>query len=136
MVRQPDKAPTQRQLRVGEELRHTLALALERGEVHDPALDGRVVTVTEVRVSPDLKNATVFVLPLGGGGADETVTALNRAAGFLRGWVGRHVRLRYMPRLTFVGDTSFDHADAIDGVLHDPRVLQDIVSSSDPEDKD
>ncbi|MFB0952401.1 MAG: ribosome-binding factor A, partial [Rhodospirillales bacterium] len=85
MSRQTSRAPTQRQLRVGEEVRHAIASALERGEVRDPAIKGVAITVTEVRLSPDLKNATAYVVPLGGGDASEVVEALNRASGFLRG---------------------------------------------------
>ncbi len=126
MSRQADRAPTQRQLRVGEEIRHALALAFERGEVHDPALAGRSLTVTEVRISPDLKNATAFVVPLGGGDLGDTVDVLNRAAGFLRTFVGHQVRLRHVPRLSFQADRSFDEADKIERVLRDPQVAQDI----------
>lgn len=84
MARQPAKEPTQRQLRVGEEVRHALAMAIERGEIHDPALAGQVITVTEVRISPDLKNATAFVIPLGGDHTPDVVATLNKASGFLR----------------------------------------------------
>lgn len=134
MSRQSEKAPSQRQLRVGEEVRHALAMALERGEVRDPALNGRPMTITEVRISPDLKNATGFVVPLGGGDADEAVEALNRAAGFLRTWVGKHVRLRHVPRLSFVFDHTFDAADRMESVLRDPRVARDIASAVEDED--
>lgn len=136
MSRQLDRAPTQRQLRVGEEIRHTLALAFERGEVHDPALAGRSLTVTEVRISPDLKNATAFVVPLGGGDLGDTIDVLNRAAGFLRTYVGRNVRLRHVPRLSFQADTSFDEADRIDRVMRNPQVAQDINRRSADEEDD
>jgi len=134
MTRQPSRAPSQRQLRVGEEIRHALALAFERGELHDPLLQGRALTVTEVRVSPDLKNATAFVLPLGGGDAAPVVSALNHAAGFLRNWVGKNIRLRYVPKMTFTADESFDEAARIDRMLHDPRVVQDIGPEDDEAD--
>ena len=136
MVRQPTKEPTQRQLRVGEEVRHALAMAIERGEIHDPALAGQVITVTEVRVSPDLKNATAFVIPLGGDGATDIAAALNKASGFLRTWVARNVRLRHVPRINFIVDETFDEAAKIGGVLNDPRVRRDIESAhteDDPE---
>jgi len=84
------------------------------------------LTVTEVRISPDLKNATAFVVPLGGGDLGDTVDVLNRAAGFLRTYVGRNVRLRHVPRLSFQADTSFDEADRIDRVMRNPQVAQDI----------
>jgi ribosome-binding factor A len=130
MVRQPTKEPTQRQLRVGEEVRHALAMAIERGEIHDPALAGQVITVTEVRVSPDLKNATAFVIPLGGDGATDIAAALNKASGFLRTWVARNVRLRHVPRINFIVDLTFDEAAKIGGVLNDPRVRRDIESAN------
>ena len=130
MVRQPTKEPTQRQLRVGEEVRHALTMAIERGEIHDPALAGQVITVTEVRVSPDLKNATAFVIPLGGDGATDIAAALNKASGFLRTWVARNVRLRHVPRINFIVDLTFDEAAKIGGVLNDPRVRRDIESAN------
>jgi len=130
MVRQPTKEPTQRQLRVGEEVRHALAMAIERGEIHDPALAGQVITVTEVRVSPDLKNATAFVIPLGGDGATDIAAALNKASGFLRTWVARNVRLRHVPRINFIVDLTFDEAAKIGGVLNDPHVRRDIESAN------
>lgn len=136
MVRQPTKEPTQRQLRVGEEVRHALAMAIERGEIHDPALAGQVITVTEVRVSPDLKNATAFVIPLGGDGATDIAAALNKASGFLRTWVAKNVRLRHVPRINFIVDETFDEAAKIGGFLNDPRVRRDIESANaedDPE---
>ena len=134
MVRQPTKEPTQRQLRVGEEVRHALAMAIERGEIHDPALAGQVITVTEVRVSPDLENATAFVIPLGGDGATDIAAALNKASGFLRTWVARNVRLRHVPRINFIVDETFDEAAKIGGVLNDPRVRRDIESAHSEDD--
>jgi len=133
MSRQPARAPSQRQLRVGEEVRHVIAHALERGEIRDPAVKGVAITVTEVRVSPDLKNATAFVVPLGGGDSARIVEALNRASGFLRGWVAKHVQLRHVPRIGFAADVSFDEAARIDRVLRDPHVARDIVHDDDPE---
>lgn len=133
MPRQPSRAPTQRQLRVGEEVRHAIASALERGEVRDPAIKGIAITVTEVRLSPDLKNATAFVVPLGGGDAAEVVDALNRASGFLRGWVGRNVRLRHIPRVSFEADVSFDEAQRIENALKNPHVARDIMQKPDDE---
>ncbi len=126
--------PSQRQLRVGEELRHALAHLLQRGELRDPALQGVAVTVTEVRISPDLKNATAFIIPLGGGHAAEVVAALRRGAGFLRGQMARHVPLRYTPALTFELDTSFDHAGRINELLHRPEVERDLAAGEEAED--
>lgn len=119
---------TQRQLRVGEELRHALSALLARGELRDPHLAGVSLTVTEVRVSPDLKNAAAFVVPLGGGDLDLVVAALNHAAGFLRSQLGRQVELRHTPRLSFQPDHSFDEAAHVNALLHRPRVAQDVAA--------
>ncbi|HXZ02048.1 MAG TPA: 30S ribosome-binding factor RbfA [Stellaceae bacterium] len=118
--------PSQRQLRVGEELRHALARLLQRGELRDPALQGAAVTVTEVRVSPDLKNATAYVMPLGGRHSAEVLAALARSAGYLRGQLAREVPLRFSPALSFALDTSFDHASRINELLHRPEVERDL----------
>jgi ribosome-binding factor A len=117
MTKKRGGAPSQRQLRVGEELRHALAWLLERGDIRDPGLQGRAVTVTEVRVSPDLRNATAFIVPLGGGDVAPVLAALTRARPFLRRQVATAVRLQYAPNLTFEADTSFDRASRIDGLL-------------------
>ncbi len=127
MTAHPHRGPTQRQLRVGEEIRHALAEVMERGDFRDPALTDARVTVTEVRVSPDLRNATVFVTPLGGiGDRAVLLEALNRAAGFLRGQLGRRIRTKFTPALTFTADTSFDHAERIDAALRRPDVSRDL----------
>lgn len=120
------QAPTQRQLRVGEEIRHALAEVFERGGLRDPALQGQSITVSEVRVSVDLKNATAFVIPLGGENTAEIVAALTRAAGYLRGEMGRKLRLRSVPRLSFEPDVSFDQASHVDHLLRDPHVARDL----------
>ena len=120
------KAPSQRQLRVGEELRHALAWILERGDIRDPGLGGVAVTVTEVRVSPDLRNATAFVIPLGGGGTEDVVAALNRAAPYLRRKIGKAVKLKYLPGINFIADESFDQAGRISDLLKDPSVARDL----------
>lgn len=113
------KAPSQRQLRVGEELRHALVQVLERGDIRDPDVAGVTVTVTEVRVSPDLKNASAFVIPLGGAETDRVVAGLNRARPFVRREIARMVQLRYAPDIKFVRDDSFDEAGRIDALLKD-----------------
>jgi ribosome-binding factor A len=118
-----------RQLRVGEELRHIIAEIIGRGDLRDPDLAGRSITVSEVRVSPDMRNATVFVLPLGGGEEDLIVAALERAAPYLRGEVGRKLHLKYLPQLNFLRDISFDTAGEIDKLLADPAVARDLTSS-------
>lgn len=109
--------PGQRQLRVGEEVRHVLSELFTRGEVHDKALSGRTITISEVRMSPDLRHATCFVMPLGGEDIDEVLVGLKRAAPFLRGEVGRRIRLRLVPELSFKADMGFDHAQRIDALL-------------------
>ncbi|MEQ8193258.1 MAG: 30S ribosome-binding factor RbfA [Rhodospirillales bacterium] len=118
------KAPSQRQLRVGEEIRHVLADIFERGEVRDPGLQGVSVTVTEVRVSPDLKKATAFVMPLGGNAAQarDVVEVLTRAQPFLRHRLAKAVRLRHVPDLDFSVDTSFDQAGRIERLLREAGV--------------
>lgn len=133
------RPPSQRQLRVGEEIRHTLAEILRRGDFHDPELAELNVTVTEVRISPDLRNATVFVTPLGGSGMEEALAALKRGAPYLRGQIARSLTLRYAPMLSFEGDTSFDYAHHIDNILHSPEVARDLgprVNGDDDEDED
>src|ERR1700683_4035613 len=110
---------SQRQLRVGEEIRHALATVLMRGDVPWPAdFEPSNVTVTEVQVSPDLKNATAFVMPLGGVRLEETVRALNNHIGFFRHVVAQKVKLRYVPKLTFSPDRSFEYAKRISEILH------------------
>lgn len=120
------KGPSQRQLRVGEELRHVLAGMLARGEARDPDLSGVSVTVSEVRVSPDLRHATVYVLPLGGGGAENLLAGLERAAPYLRSRVARMVKLKFTPALVFKADTSFDYAGRIEDLLKEPAVARDV----------
>ena len=120
------RAPGQRQLRVGEELRHALAQMLRPGEMRDPALHDAQITVTEVQVSPDLRNATAFVMPLGGRNAADIVTALRRSAPFLKGRIARTVRLRLVPNLSFALDRAFDSAERIAAVLHSEAVERDL----------
>jgi len=114
-----------RSLRVGEEMRHALARIFEHG-LHDPALAGITLTVTEVRVSPDLKNATAFVVPLGGTHATEVMAGLKRAEGYLRRELARVVKLRYAPALHFALDNSFEHASQIGALLRRPEVARDL----------
>ena len=134
MNRSRSRAPSQRQLRVGEELRHVLSEIISRGGLSDPALADANFTVTEVRLSPDLRNATVFVIPLGGADLEGKVAALNRAASYFRGQVARMVNLRNNPRLTFAGDHSFDEANKIDSILNQPGVRRDLAAPIDFED--
>ncbi|MDA0228816.1 MAG: 30S ribosome-binding factor RbfA [Proteobacteria bacterium] len=111
------RAPSQRQLRVGELLREALTDTFARAPIRDPILSSTPITVTEVRASPDLKKARVFVMPLGGGDGEPIVEALSRAAPYLRSEVARRVKLRHTPALEFVFDRSFDESNFIDELL-------------------
>ena len=122
-----------RRLRVGEEMRHALAEIFRRGNLHDPALQGASLTVSEVRVAPDLKHATAFVMPLGGQNAAETLAGLRRGAAYLRMEVARAVKLRVAPTLAFELDESFDRARQIEALLHRPEVARDLAKE-DPDD--
>lgn len=126
MTRRQGKAPSQRQLRVGEEIRHALANLIERGEIHDPELAAGSVTITEVRVSPDLRNATAFVTPFGGGDAQPKLAALKRVKSYLRHQLAHSLTLRFAPELFFEEDTSLDQASRIDYLLRTPEVRRDL----------
>jgi len=128
---------SQRQLRVGEEIRHALATLFMRDEVPWPVgFAAPTVTVTEVQVSPDLKNASVFVMPLGGEKLNETVRILNDRAGYFRHEVSQNVRLRYTPKLNFKADNSFTYAQRIDEILHAPEVAKDLEDKNREESDD
>lgn len=116
----------QRQLRVGEEVRHALARLLRPGELRDPALFDANVTVTEVQLSPDLRNATAFVMPLGGSNAADIIAGLRRSAPYLKGQLGKLVRLRRVPNLSFALDSAFESADRIAAVLRSGEVARDL----------
>src|SRR5438270_11000419 len=113
-----------RQLRVGEELRHALARILRGGEYRDPVLENASITVTEVRMSPDLRNATAFVMPLAGTNATEVIAGLERSATFLKGLVAREVQLRNTPNLVFALDDTFDRVDRMTALLTRPEVAR------------
>ncbi len=130
MSKQDVRGASQRQLRVAEEIRHALADALKRGDLRDPGLAGALITITEVRISPDLRNATAFVMPLGGGEIDSVVEALRRARPYLRRQIAKAIQLRYVPDLQFIADASFDAAGHIEALLADPRVAQDLGPAS------
>jgi ribosome-binding factor A len=127
--------PSQRQLRAGELIRHALVEVLREEELQEPALHGVSVTVSEVRMSPDLKHAICYVEPLGAGVTGQetadVIAALNRAAKFLRGRLGKHIDMKFTPDLKFFHDESFDNAGAMDRLFLDPRVQQDIRRLSD-----
>jgi ribosome-binding factor A len=118
---------SQRQLRVGEEIRHALASILMRGDVPWPQdFSPPTVTVTEVTISPDLKNATAYIMPLGGKMLKETVRAMNDSSGFYRHAVGKAVTLRHVPSIKFAADESFIAAQRIEQILHAPEVAKDL----------
>ena len=126
--------PSQRQLRVGELVRHALADILQRGDVQDPELSAYVVTVPEVRMSPDLKLATAYIMPLGGKGVEQVLAALTRNARFLRGELAHRLELKSVPDLRFFKDTSFDEGARIDQLLNSPEVRRDLDRPDEAED--
>jgi ribosome-binding factor A len=123
--------PSQRQLRVGELVRHALSDILSRGDLQDPALTRVLITVPEVRMSPDLKIATCFIMPLGGKGEKEAIAALATNAKPLRGEISRRVELKYTPELRFRLDTSFEEGARIDALLRSPDVQRDLNEQKD-----
>lgn len=129
-----DKGPSQRQLRVGEQVRHALSDVLQRGEVRDDLIEATVISISEVRMSPDLKVATAFVAPLGARDDAAVVAALNRNARFIRGRMGPALRqMRYMPEFRFRLDTSYDNMARIDELLRSPEVARDLGKEDDEE---
>jgi len=128
--------PSQRQLRVGEALRHAIAEVLQRNEIRDPDLEGVSVTVTQVKPSPDMRYATVYCEPLGGQNAKAIIAALNRHKGFLRGEMGHRLTMKFTPDLRFVEDESFAEAQKIETILKSPEVQRDLNASRSEEDDD
>jgi len=124
--------PSQRQLRVAEEIRHVLAGLFERRDFRDPDLAEAEITVAEVRVSPDLKHATAFVMPLAGAKLADVLAGLGRSAGYLRRELAKEVQLRHAPELHFSADTSFEHASRINELLHRPEVERDLRPDEGP----
>ena len=122
---------SQRQLRVGEQVRHAIAEILAQGGVHDADLEGHIITVPEVRMSPDLKLATIYVMPLGGRDTELVITALDRNKKFLRGEVARRVNLKFAPDLRFRVDERFDEAERIEKLLRTPAVQKDLEQDPD-----
>ena len=126
---------SQRQLRVGEEIRHMLATIFLRGDAPWPVgFHAPQITVTEVQVSPDLKNASIFVMPLGGQKVKETVTVLNSIVGHFRHSLAQELTLRYVPKLRFMADNSFEYAQRIDDILHKPTVARDLDAGAPKDD--
>ena len=122
---------SQRQLRVGEAVRHAVADILAHGRAHDADLEGHIITVPEVRMSPDLKLATIYVMPLGGRDTDIVIAALERNKKFLRGEVARRVNLKFAPDIRFRVDDRFDEAERIEKLLRTPAVQRDLAPDSD-----
>jgi ribosome-binding factor A len=122
---------SQRQLRVGEQVRHAMADILAQGTVHDADLEGHIITVPEVRMSPDLKLATVYVMPLGGRDTEIVIAALERNKKFLRGEVARRVNLKFAPDIRFRVDERFDEAERIEKLLRTPAVQKDLEQDPD-----
>jgi ribosome-binding factor A len=122
-----NSGPTTRVLRVSENIRHALSTILSRGEIRDEDLSGASITVTEVRCSPDLRNATIFVMPLGGINEEGVVKALNVHSKYIRGQLSKMVSMKYLPILKFTSDYSFNEADHIGELLSSARVAQDLA---------
>ncbi len=131
MAKQRPKAPGQRQLRIGEEIRHVLARIFERETLRDPALANVRLTVTEVRPSADMRHARVYVVPLGGGQMDAILEGLKRVKPYLRREMAAQLSLRYIPDLSFASDNSFDEAAHILTLLHKPEVARDLREDKD-----
>lgn len=137
MAQRPSQAgPSQRQQRVAELVRHAIAEVLQRGDVQDPVLGSHVITVPEVRMSPDLKLATAYVMPLGGQDEGVVLAALDRNRKVLRQEVARRVNLKYAPELRFRRDETFDEAARIDALLRTEKVQRDLESAPDPTEPD
>ncbi len=128
--------PSQRQLRVGELIRHALAEMFTRGEVHDPVIEGHLITVPEVRMTADLRLATIYVMPLGGRDRREVLDALDRNKRYLRGEIAHRVNLKFAPEIRFALDERFDEAERIQKLLRTPAVQRDLDRSDDGEDGD
>ena len=122
---------SQRQLRVGELIRHELAEMLSRGDIHDPVIEGHMITVPEVRMSPDLRHATIYVMPLGGRDETDVLAALDRNKRYVRGAIARRVNLKFAPEIRFRIDERFDEAERIEKLLRTPVVQRDLADEKD-----
>ena len=134
--RESGSAPSQRALRAGEVIRHAVAEILSRGDVHDPVLQTHLITVPEVRLSPDLRLATIYVMPLGGRDGKEVLDALERNKKFLRGEIAHRVNLKFAPDIRFRIDERFDEVDRIERLLRSPQVKRDLEDGARDETKD
>jgi ribosome-binding factor A len=132
LKRKAQAGPTQRQLRVAEEIRHVLSAIFTRGEFRDPDLADVKITVTEVRISPDLKNATAFVARLGRSDVGNLLPALKRAAPYLRSQIAPELKMRAIPALSFQPDTALEYAMKIETLLHQPEVARDLEKPAEP----
>ena len=124
-------SPSQRQLRVGELVRHTLSELFIRGDVHDPVIQAHLITVPEVRMTGDLRLATIYVMPLGGKDSEAVLAALEHNKKFLRGEIARRVNLKFAPEIRFRIDERFDEAERIEKLLRTPRVRRDLDDGTD-----
>jgi ribosome-binding factor A len=124
---------SQRQLRVGELVRHALADMLTRGDVHDPVIEKHLITVPEVQMTPDLRLATIYLMPLGGRDADAVLAAFERNKRFLRGEIARQVNLKFAPDIRFRIDQRFDEAERIEKLLRTPQVQRDLSNKTEDE---
>jgi ribosome-binding factor A len=125
------RGPSQRALRAGEVIRHAIAELLARGDVHDPVLQAHLITVPEVRMSPDLRLATIYVMPLGGKDLEEVLVALERNKKFLRGEIAHRVNLKFAPDIRFRKDERFEEAERIEKILATPQVKRDLKQDRD-----
>ena len=134
-MKNPGAGPNQRQLRVAEEIRHVLAAVFARHEFRDPELAAADITVTEVRIGPDLKRATAFIVRLGRSDVAELIPALKRATPYLRGQMAKAMKLRMVPDLSFQPDTALDYAMEINRLMHEPVVARDLERPQDGDGK-
>lgn len=136
MVKATTSAPSQRMLRVGEMVRAALMKVLQRDEIRDPAVEGAMITVSEVRMSPDLRFSSAYIKVVGQDDQKETIKGLNRSSKFVRKRMGPELRrMKYMPEIKFLEDTSFDNFDKIEKLLSRPEVARDLVAKDDPVDE-
>jgi ribosome-binding factor A len=129
--REQSAGGSQRQLRIGELIRHEVAEMLSRGDVHDPVIEAHMITVPEVRMSADLRLATIYVMPLGGRNEEDVLDALERNKRYMRGEIARRVNLKFAPEIRFRIDERFDEAERIEKLLRTPEVRRDLAGEKD-----